>query len=82
MWIKRGLRPLNFMIFGFNAWFRRPGSRFSGQTGPRSSEMREMRVYVSEQKSQKKMAKNLTENVNKMRSQTIKFYDIWAQRMF
>ena len=33
-------------------------------------------------KSQKKKTNNLTENVNKMRSQTIKFYEIWAQRMF
>ena len=31
------------MIFGPIACFRRPGSRFSGQNGPRSSEMR---VYI------------------------------------
>ena len=33
----------NFMIFGPIACFRRSGSRFSGQKGPRSSEMR---VYI------------------------------------
>ena len=31
------------MIFGAIAWLRRLGSRFSGQNGPRSSEMR---VYI------------------------------------
>ena len=35
-------RP-NLMIFGPIACFRRSGSRFSGQNGPRSSEMR---VYI------------------------------------
>ena len=35
-------RP-NLMTFGPIAHFRRPGSRFSGQNGPRSSEMR---VYI------------------------------------
>ena len=35
-------RP-NLMIFGPIACFRRSGSRFSGQKGPRSSEMR---VYI------------------------------------
>ena len=35
-------RP-NLMIFGSIACFRRSGSRFSGQKGPRSSEMR---VYI------------------------------------
>ena len=33
----------NLMIFGPIACFRRSGSRFSGQKGPRSSEMR---VYI------------------------------------
>ena len=33
----------NLMIFGPIACFRRPGSRFSGQNRPRSSEMR---VYI------------------------------------
>ena len=36
------VRP-NLMIFGPIACFRRSGSRFSGQKGPRSSEMR---VYI------------------------------------
>ena len=42
-------RP-NLMIFGPIACFRRPGSRFSGQNGPRSSEMR---VYIKIKKSSK-----------------------------
>ena len=44
---KTGLKQVpgarNFMIFGAIACFRRLGSRFSGQNGPRSSEMR---VYI------------------------------------
>ena len=42
-------RP-NLMIFGPIACFRRPGSRFSGQNRPRSSEMR---VYIKNKKSSK-----------------------------
>ena len=41
---KTGLKQVpgarNLMIFGAIACFRRLGSRFSGQNGPRSSEMR------------------------------------------
>ena len=40
----------NLMIFGPIACFRRPGSRFSGQNRPRSSEMR---VYIKNKKSSK-----------------------------
>ena len=40
----------NLMIFGAIARFRRPGSRFSGQNRPRSSEMR---VYIKNKKSSK-----------------------------
>ena len=46
--IAPGMR--NLMIFGPIACFRRPGSRFSGQNGPRSSEMR---VYIKNKKSSK-----------------------------
>ena len=39
-------------------------------------------AYDLKQKSTKKMNKNRAGIVNKMKSQTIKFHDIWSHRMF